>query len=118
MISDFSGVIFDFALVYDKPVLYADTNFDKAPYDAWWIEDQVWNLSVLPRIGMELKESDMDCIKEKIDVCIRDASFAKGREQARKETWEHYGEGAERTVDWIETKLQELQTKTVDEIRK
>lgn len=111
MISDFSGVIFDFALVYDKPVLYADTDFDKAPYDAWWIEDPVWNLSVLPRIGMELKECDLDSIKEKIDCCISDSRFAEGREQARKETWEHYGEGAKRTVDWIETKLQELQMK-------
>ena len=38
MISDFSGVIFDFALVYDKPVIYADTEFDKSPYDAWWLD--------------------------------------------------------------------------------
>ena len=36
LISDFSGVIFDFALVYDKPVIYADTKFDDSIYDAWW----------------------------------------------------------------------------------
>ena len=60
---------------------------------------------------MELKECDLDSIKEKIDCCISDSRFAEGREQARKETWEHYGEGAKRTVDWIETKLQELQMK-------
>ena len=40
MISDFSGVIFDFAMVFDKPVIYADTHFDKAPYDACWLEEE------------------------------------------------------------------------------
>ena len=38
MISDFSGVIFDFALVYDKPIIYAETEFDSSPYDAWWLD--------------------------------------------------------------------------------
>ncbi|MBQ4651959.1 MAG: CDP-glycerol glycerophosphotransferase family protein, partial [Oscillospiraceae bacterium] len=28
LISDFSGVIFDFSLVYDKPIIYTDPNFD------------------------------------------------------------------------------------------
>ena len=51
MISDFSGVIFDFALVYDKPVIYADTEFDKSPYDAWWLDTPYWTFDVLPRIG-------------------------------------------------------------------
>ena len=51
MISDFSGVIFDFALVYDKPVIYADTEFDKSPYDAWWLDKPLWTFTALPRIG-------------------------------------------------------------------
>jgi CDP-glycerol glycerophosphotransferase (TagB/SpsB family) len=38
MISDFSGVIFDYTLIFDRPVIYADTDFDKAPYDAAWFE--------------------------------------------------------------------------------
>ena len=33
MISDFSGVMFDFALVFDKPIIYADTSFDASVYD-------------------------------------------------------------------------------------
>ena len=34
LVSDFSGVIFDFTLVYDKPVIYTDPDIDLAPYDA------------------------------------------------------------------------------------
>lgn len=31
LISDFSGVVFDFSLIYDKPVIYTDPNFDLSP---------------------------------------------------------------------------------------
>lgn len=37
MISDFSGVVFDFSLVHNKPVIYADTEFDKGPTHGGWI---------------------------------------------------------------------------------
>ena len=42
LVSDFSGVIFDFTLVFDKPVIYADTKFDKSPYDCWWLDTPSW----------------------------------------------------------------------------
>ncbi len=32
LITDFSGVMFDYALIFDKPFIYADTNFDESPY--------------------------------------------------------------------------------------
>lgn len=34
LISDFSGVVFEFALVYDKPVIYTNPDFNLDPYDA------------------------------------------------------------------------------------
>ena len=108
LISDFSGVTFDFALVYDKPIIYADTKFDTAPYDAWWLEDEVWTMTALPRIGMELKEEKLDSLKEMIDTCLEDPRFAKGRDEARSETWEYYGEGTKRTVDWLVNKYEQI----------
>lgn len=35
LVSDFSGVIFDFTLIFDKPVIYTDPQFDVGLYDAW-----------------------------------------------------------------------------------
>ena len=35
MISDFSGVIFDFSLIYDKPIIYTAAQIDTGVYDAW-----------------------------------------------------------------------------------
>lgn len=108
LISDFSGVTFDFALVYDKPIIYADTKFDKAPYDAWWLEEDLWTTTALPRIGVKLTEEKMDSLKEMIDTCLEDPKFAKGREEVRNETWEYFGEGTKRTVDWLLNKYSQL----------
>lgn len=108
LISDFSGVTFDFALVYDKPIIYADTKFDKAPYDAWWLEEDLWTNTALPRIGMKLTEEKMDSLKEMIDTCLEDPKYSKGREEVRNETWEYFGEGTKRTVDWLLNKYSQL----------
>lgn len=108
LISDFSGVIFDFALVYDKPVIYADTEFDKSPYDAWWLETPYWTFTALPRIGQKLTPENMDTLKEMIDSCLEDPQYAEGRQEVRKETWEHEGEGARRAVDYLMDKYNAL----------
>lgn len=108
MISDFSGVIFDFALVYDKPVIYTDTKFDDSPYDAWWIDRKPWTLTNLPKIGVELNEDNINNLKEMIDDCLNDSTHKVSRDEARNETWNYMGEGAVRTVDYIENKYEEL----------
>jgi CDP-glycerol glycerophosphotransferase (TagB/SpsB family) len=106
LISDFSGVVFDFSLIYDKPVIYTDPNFDIAPYDAWFLSHSLWTFSALPRIGQELKP-DSD-IKTLIDTCIEDERYAKGRQEVRNEIWAHYGEGAVRAADFVMKKYEEL----------
>lgn len=108
LVSDFSGIIFDFSLVYDKPVIYADTEFDNSPYDAWWLDTPYWTFTALPRIGQKLTMDNLENLKEMIDECIQDPKYAKGREEARKETWEYKGEGTKRAVDYLLKKYDEL----------
>lgn len=109
LISDFSGVIFDFSLVYDKPVIYADTEFDSSPYDAWWLDTPFWTFTALPRIGQKLTPDNMSNLREMIDACLTDPRYAEGRREARAETWEHPGEGAVRAADYLCAKLDEIQ---------
>ena len=108
MISDFSGVIFDFTLVYDKPVIYTDTQFDVSPYDAWWSDDELWTYKVLPKLGVKLDSERIEDIKSVIDLVISDNKFQKGRDMARSECWEYMGKGTERTVDYLMKKHDEL----------
>ena len=108
LISDFSGVIFDFSLVYDKPVIYTEPNIDVSVYDAWWLNRPLWTLSALPRLGEELNNSNMDTIKQLIDRCLSDPRYAEGRRSVKEETWANFGNGAQATADYLVRKLEEL----------
>lgn len=108
LISDFSGVIFDYCLVFDKPVIYTAADFDDAPYDACWLEEEPWTFRMLPRIGKELTEESLPAIKDLIDTCLQDVSFRKARDEARDETWAFRGEAAVRVTDYLLQKQKEL----------
>lgn len=111
LISDFSGVIFDFTLVYDKPVIYTDPDFDLSPYDAWWLEDELWTVGALPRLGCKLTDDNMENLREVIDECLADPKYAEGRAEVKSETWEHFSEGTQRTVDYLINKYNDLTKK-------
>ncbi len=111
LISDFSGVTFDFSLIYDKPVIYTTPNFDLGPYDAWWMDEPLWTTTILPHIGAELTEDKMDSLKELIDTCIEDPRYAEGRKKAKAETWANAGAGAKAVADYLQEKLATLTEK-------
>ncbi len=108
MITDFSGVMFDYALIFDRPFIYADIDFDKSAYDAAWLDEDMWTLRILPEIGIPLKEEDFGNIKEVIDRTVNDEKLAKGRDKARSETWANPGKAAELTVDYMVKKHDQL----------
>ena len=108
MVSDFSGVIFDYALVFEKPVIYVDTNFDSAPYDAAWLDDKLWVFKVLSKLGCELKESDFPKIKEVMDTLINSEELRLSRTEVIAESWNNIGESAKFTADYLINKQKEL----------
>ena len=118
LISDFSGVMFDFALIHDKPVLYADTAFDNGLYDAYWLPDPLWTFQVLPTLGRQVTEEMLPRIREVIDECIDHPGYAEAREKARQETWMYRGEGAERAAEYLIRKLNELKEANAEQPQK
>lgn len=111
LISDFSGVIFDYTLVYDKPVIYTESEFDKGAYDAHWLDEPIWTYDILPKLGAKLTDENITKVKELIDRCIDAPQYAEGREQARRECWENIDTGASLTVDYLVCKYDELSEK-------
>ena len=108
LVSDFSGVIFDFTLIYDKPVIYTDPKFDVSLYDAWWLDTPLWTTTALPRIGCELTRENMEDLKGLIDACLSDPKYAQGRQEVLEETWAYRTQGAVRTADYLTQKLSQL----------
>ena len=115
LISDFSGVIFDFTLVYDKPVIYADTKFDRSPYDCWWLDTPYWTFETLPKIGMKLTDKNLDNIKDMVNECLSNPKYAQGRDIARSETWVNIGKGAQTAADFIVEKYNSIISENEEE---
>lgn len=107
LISDFSGVIFEFSLIYDKPVVYTDPKFDTGPYDAWWLKEPLWTAEALPKIGSQLTRENMSDLGKQLDACLTDPRYAQGRQEVKAETWEHPGEGAVRVAEYLLNKVGE-----------
>ncbi|MCR4909485.1 MAG: CDP-glycerol glycerophosphotransferase family protein [Lachnospiraceae bacterium] len=108
MISDFSGVMFDFAFVFDKPLIYADTSFDSSIYDAAWIDEPMWLFQVLPSIGIPLSESGLNDIKATIDQAMKSEKMKESRTAARNLGWQNIGKSAEAAADYLIEKHGEL----------
>lgn len=108
LISDFSGVIFDFTLLFDKPMIYADTNLDLSPYDAAWIDEPVWRQQVLPQLGRKLEEKEFENLKQIIYDMIHEEYYHEKREEIKKIAWQHEGQAAVRTVDYLVKKHESL----------
>ncbi|MDR1127181.1 MAG: CDP-glycerol glycerophosphotransferase family protein [Treponema sp.] len=103
LISDFSGVIFDFAFLFNRPVIYPRFEFDKRPYDLSDIEDEAWTFRAIRVLGSPLEESDFAGIERTIDVALN-----KDRREIqllKDEAWAFRGQADKRTVDFLESLL-------------
>lgn len=108
LITDFSGIIFDYSCVFDKPLIYADTSFDTLPYDADWLSEPIWAFRVLPEIGVQLKENEFDSIGTVIENALASKNLQEGRQKVRNECWHNPGNSAKAVTDYLLEKAKTL----------
>jgi hypothetical protein len=103
MISDFSGIVYDFMFLCNKPVIYVKQGFDLRPYDADDIDHELWQFATLRETGIELKEEYFSNIKEIISSISDRSNLSIPIKKAKNEAWQFQGEAAKRTVDYMTT---------------
>jgi hypothetical protein len=101
MISDFSGIIFDYMFLRDKPVLYVSQDLDLRPYDADDIDHELWQFKTIKEAGIELKEDDFSRITEIIKNAGDSESLKTARKKARETAWQYPGEAGKRTFEFM-----------------
>ncbi len=112
MISDFSGIIFDYTFLCDKPVMYVKADMDLRPYDAYDLGDkELWQYSVLRTFGTELKEEQFENIKEVIQTMSDSKELENARHEAKATAWMHEGEAGKRIADYMIQTLENLSKK-------
>lgn len=109
MISDFSGIIFDYTFLCDKPVMYVNAGMDLRPYDAYDLDGkELWQYSVLRKFGTELKEEQFANIKGVIQSVSDSKELEEARHAAKAEAWMHEGEAGKNIVDFMVSKVETL----------
>lgn len=109
MISDFSGIIFDYTFLCDKPVMYVNAGMDLKPYDAYDLGDkQLWQYKSLEKFGKQLDERDFANIKEVIQNMSDSKELAAARAEAKAQAWMHIGNAGKNIVDYMVAKVGNL----------
>lgn len=108
MISEFSGIVCDFAYVFDKPVICTELSFDTAPYDAAWIDEPLWFQTTLHDIAYEIGEKDFNNIGAIINDMVINEKYRTMRDEAGKKDWQCRGQAAKRIVDFVVDKQKEI----------
>ncbi len=113
MISDFSGIIFDYTFLCDKPVMYVNAGMDLRPYDAYDLGDkELWQYKVLREFGTELKEEQFPKIKEVIQSLSDSKELAEKRHAAKAQAWMHEGEAGKNIADYMINTLSKISEET------
>jgi hypothetical protein len=109
MISDFSGIIYDYTFLCDKPIMYVNASLDLRPYDAYDIIEEkenktIWQFDTLKQIGIELKEESFDKIEEIIKNASDSKELAEKRKYFKEEAWNFQDKAGSNIVDFMISK--------------
>ncbi len=108
LISDFSGVVFDYSFLFNRPLLYVNAEFDERPYDSYDLESRPWKFRILPDLGRELLPSSFNDLKTIILEAVESEELQASRISARNTAWQHEGESGRRMYQFLREKQQEL----------
>lgn len=111
MISDFSGIVFDYTFLFDKPVMYVTADLDLRPYDAYDLIEKengkkIWQFEALKKFGLELKEEQFKNIKSVIQNASDSEELSKARAQAKEEAWMYRGTSGKEVIDFMISKVE------------
>lgn len=110
MISDFSGVIYDYAFIFERPVIYAGGEPDLSVQDEWWLDEPYWGTRVLPGVGRKLREEDFPAFSAIISEMIHDGSYGDSIRKEREKYWQNRGQAAQAVADYLIGKCEEIKS--------
>ena len=108
MISDFSGVIFDYVFVFGRPVIYAGGLPDDKVQDEAWLDGVYWGKKALPQIGRELKEAEIPLVGSIITEMTHSEKYVVSIQKARDIYWQNRGHASEAVADYLIRKCESL----------
>ena len=95
MISDLSGVIFDYAFVFEKPVITMQFEVNLLGTEANDLPDKVWELNVLDQIGKQISVDELASLPELVKSLTTNANIRQNIVMLRDESLFNYRHSGE-----------------------
>lgn len=101
MISDLSGVIWDYAFLFSKPVLLLETIFDNIEgFEGSELDYEMWEMKERSRLGKIFNENDVENISEIINDLLQNPPQAQ-LESLKNESVYNFGNAGEVAANQI-----------------
>ena len=106
MISDYSGVIFDYSFIFDKPVLYFSSEIKNDINDSWFLDKETYRYEAMRNLGLKLQESDFNNLQKVMDDVIASKEIKNKREEIKDRLWQNRGKAAGAVCDYLISNIQ------------
>ena len=101
MVSDFSGVVFDFAFVFLRPVVTLAYELDKRGFDAFSLPHPSWESQAVADLGHRLDPAELEQLPGIIEKLASDKTFPQRILRIREASVANFGHAAAPVVDTI-----------------
>lgn len=91
MISDFSGIVFDYLCLFQRPVITVNFDFDHAGFDSADI-GFLWEFEILDKIGKKIKKKDFSNLPILIDEMLGKQVNEEAIREVKSLLWKYQGE--------------------------
>jgi len=101
MISDFSGIIYDYAFLLEKPVITIKYDIDFSGTEASDLSFTPWDLVMLNRVGKQIEAEEISQIDHVIKDIFNDTTVRESIRSLREEYVVNFGNASQSIVDSI-----------------
>ncbi|MDL2229165.1 CDP-glycerol glycerophosphotransferase family protein [Treponema sp. OttesenSCG-928-L16] len=118
LISDFSGIIFDYAFLFNRPILYPYFEFDKRPYDLSDLDEEAWTFRVIREIGFVIEETALADIETVLDTALSRTNTQNNIERLKAEAYMYQGNAGKNAAEELCKIRDRLLTDTAEPAQK
>ena len=105
MISDFSGIIYEYAFIFKRPVIAFNQNINLEQYDASDLRGITWKYTICDKIGMQVSKNDVNNINKIINEVTKKADYLTISKEINK-YWTNSDKCVKNIVDYLQLCLQ------------
>jgi len=101
MISDMSGVIFDYAFIYEKPVITLDFPLETAGFEQEDLKEPIWELGIREELGAVVSGDSLEFLPNKVQKILSDKKSVEKIRDIRSASLFNYGSVGKTAVDQL-----------------